>query len=302
MMRVTVLGHGSGGPYNGRPFTAHALTIGSDIILIDCGEGTQMQLWHHRVRYDHCNHIFITHLHGDHVFGLMGILTNWCLKKRTEPLHLYGPEGLQALVEHTATLCGVRFPYTLKFWVAPTHEPALALTTPTYTVRSFPLLHRMPTVGWLFREQPRPRNIRPEKITEYDIHYSLIPGIKAGADLTLPSGQVVANQELTIDPAPPRSYAFCSDTAPSDLVVEQVRGVDLLYHEATFTDMHTDEAAQSYHSTAAQAAHIAQRAGVGQLLLGHFSGRYSDEAVLLSEARAVFQSTITAEPGLTVEL
>jgi ribonuclease Z len=301
-MQVTILGHSAGGPYHGRPFTSHVLHIGNEVILIDCGEGTQMQLFHHRVRYDACQHIFITHLHGDHVFGLMGLLTNWCLKKREASLHLYGPEGLQALVEHTAQVCGVRFPYTLKFSIAPVDDSAFVLDHPLFTVQSFPLHHRMPTVGWLFREKPRPRNMIPEKIAEYDIHFSHIPAIKSGEDFAHPDGRVIPNSELTKDPLAPRSYAFCSDTAPSDIVITAVQGVDLLYHEATFCEEHTEEAQISYHSTAAQAAQIAVQAGVGQLMIGHFSGRYADEAQHLSEARAVFQRTMTATPGLVVEV
>lgn len=299
-MFVTILGNSAGGPFHGRHYTAQILQVENQMFLIDCGEGTQMQLFHWRVKFDRCNHIFISHLHGDHVYGLIGLLTNWCLKKRTEELHLFSPPGLRELVESIARLCWVTFPYPIQFHEVDASVSAKIFENQTVEVWAIPLNHRVEAAGWLFREKQKPRNIRPEKIEEYGIHFSLIPGIKAGNDLALPDGRLVPNAELTLDPPVPRSYAFCSDTAPSQAVAEAVRGVDLLYHEATFTDEHTEEAAISFHSTAAQAAEIARQGGVGRLLLGHFSGRYSDVEQHLEEARAVFPETYPSEEGKTV--
>ncbi|MBK7938785.1 MAG: hypothetical protein IPJ82_17645 [Lewinellaceae bacterium] len=169
-------------------------------------------------------------------------------------------------------------------------------------VWTIPLNHRIETCGWLFREKKKPRNIRPEKIETYNIHFSLIPGIKAGDDLVLPDGRVIPNSELTLDPPAPKSYAFCSDTAPSPLVANRVQGVDLLYHEATFTNEHLVEASVSFHSTAAQAAEIARQAGVRKLIIGHFSGRYADVEQHLAEARMIFSETQAAEEGRVVEV
>lgn len=296
-MFLTVLGNSSGGPFHGRHYTSQVLQSGSHIFLIDCGEGTQMQLFRHRIRYDACQHIFISHLHGDHVFGLFGLLTNWCLKKRTQPLHLFSPPGLEELIEHITRLCGVRFTYELVFHAVDAGIVAPVLDLPTLEVSTIPLHHRSPTSGWLFREKPRPRNMLPRQIEVYDIPHTDIPDIKSGKDWMHPDGLLIPNGDLTRDPLPPCSYAFCSDTAPSPPVVEAVRGVDLLYHEATFLDQHTAEAELSYHSTAKQAAEVARAAGVGRLLLGHFSGRYEHEEQHLSEARSIFPATEVAHEG-----
>jgi ribonuclease Z len=301
-MQITVLGNGSGGPFQGRHYSAQVLELGGQIFIIDCGEGTQMQLYHHRVRIDHCRQIFISHLHGDHVFGLMGLLTNWCLKQRTTPLDLYAPPGLQELVEHSSRLCGVRYPYPINFIEVDASRHALIFENKQIEVWSIPLNHRMPTSGWLFREKPRARNILKTAIEAYDIPFTLIPGIKAGADLHLPDGRIIPNADLTKDPPAPRTYAYCSDTAPSNAVLEAVRGVDLLYHEATFSKAHSHEASVSFHSTAEQAATVARIAGVGRLLLGHFSGRYTDTDTLLEEARAIFPQTYISVEGERVEV
>jgi len=296
-MQVTILGNSSGGPFQGRNFTSQLVTLENEAYLVDCGEGTQHQLFRFRVRFDHIRQIFISHLHGDHVFGLMGILTSFCLKKRTAPLALYGMPGLRELVETTSAVCGIHYPYQLDIHEVDAEQHALIFESPKLEVWSIPLMHRGPCSGWLFREKQRPRNIRPEKITEFAIPFQVIPGIKAGEDFVLPDGRRIPNAELTLDPPKPRTYAFCSDTKPSDRVAEIVKGVDLLYHEATFTNEQRAEAEISAHSTAEQAAEIARKAGVGRLLLGHFSGRYQDEAQHLAEAQAVFPNTSIAVEG-----
>ncbi|MBL7802524.1 MAG: ribonuclease Z [Saprospiraceae bacterium] len=304
-MQLTILGNGSGGPFQGRHYTAQVLQVENRLFLIDCGEGTQMQMYRFQVRYDRLEQIFVSHLHGDHVFGLVGLLTSWCLKKRTNPLHIYSPPGMEELVETNLRLCGVRVPvtYPIHFHVVEATAFDRVFDDTLLEVFSVPLSHRgVACCGWLFREKIRPRNLRPEKITEYDIPYSLLPGIKAGQDLVLPGGQIVPNDELTLPPRAPLSYAFCSDTAPSDQVAEWVKGVDFLYHEATFLSEHTAEADLSGHSTAAQAAEIARKAGAKRLLLGHFSGRYADTAAHLAEARAIFPNTEAAEEGKTYEI
>lgn len=301
-MHLTILGNSAGGPFHGRHYTTQVLQVENQMFLIDCGEGAQMQLFRYRVKFDRVNHIFISHLHGDHVYGLIGLLTGWCLKKRTARLHIFSPPGLRELVETTARLCRVVFPYPLEFHEVDATVSAKIFENQKVEVWTIPLNHRIETAGWLFREKPKPRHIRPEKIEEFDIPYSLIPGIKAGKDLALPDGRVVPNAELTLDPPRPRSYAFCSDTAPSEVVAEAVRGVDLLYHEATFANEHAEEAAFSFHSTAAQAAAIARQGGVGRLILGHFSGRYLDVEQHLAEARAIFPKTELAVEGQSWEV
>jgi ribonuclease Z len=296
-MKLTILGNGAGGPFQGRHYTAQVLETGNQMYLIDCGEGTQAQLYHHRIRYDRVKQVFISHLHGDHVFGLVGLLTSLCLKQRETRLQVFSPPGLQELVEHTFRLCGVITPYPLLFEAVDPTVHALVFDNKQVEVWSIPLHHRTPCCGWLFREKIKPRNMRKEAIERYQIPFSDMPNIKAGADWRDASGQSIPNAELTTEPSKPASYAFCSDTAPSEQVAACVQGVDLLYHEATFLREQEAEAHVSFHSTAEQAAHIALKAGVGQLLLGHFSARYRDLAAHLAEAQAVFSNVLVAEEG-----
>lgn len=301
-MFLSILGNSSGGPFHGRHYTAQVLQVGNQMFLIDCGEGTQMQIFHHRIKFDRCDHFFISHLHGDHVFGLFGLITNWSLKKRTETLHLFSPSGLRELIETAIRVCGVRLSYALEFHEVDANVSAKVFENSNIEVYTIPLQHRSPTTGWLFREKKKPRNIRPEKIEAYNIHFRSIPAIKAGEDFELPDGRRIPNAELTLDPPRPLAYAFCSDTAFSEAVAEVVRGVDLLYHEATFTNENAAEAVISFHSTAAQAAEIARIAGVGRLILGHISGRYTDEVQHLTEAKPVFERTEIALEGYRWEV
>lgn len=298
-MQVTILGTGSGGPFHGRNYTAQVLQVENHYFLIDCGEGTQQQLYNCRVPYDRFQQIFISHLHGDHVFGLIGLLTSYCLKKRTAKLELYAPPGLKELIEHTARLSGVVFPYELVFHEVDASVSKVVFENKHVEVYTIPLLHRCHCSGWLFREKEKPRNIRKEKIDEYEIAIPEIKKIKSGEDLRLADGRVIPNVELTLSPPTPRAYAFCSDTAPSNRVVDVVQKVDLLYHEATFVDAQMEEARLSYHSTARQAAEIARLAGVKKLLLGHFSGRYAELDQHLTEACSAFPNTeIATECGI----
>jgi ribonuclease Z len=301
-MRLTILGNGAGGPFHGRHYTAQVLQVENHYFLIDCGEGTQQQLFRNKVPYDRFQQIFISHLHGDHVFGLIGLLTSYCLKKRTQKIQLFSPPGLEELVAHTARLCGIVFPYPLEFVAVDSSLSQQVFENKYVEVWTVPLNHRTPCSGWLFREKTRPRNILKDKIEEFDIPFTLIPGIKAGADLSLPDGRIIPNNALTIPPPLPRSFAFCSDTAPSDVVVEAIKGVDVLYHEATFTEAHLAEALLSGHSTAQQAAEIARKAGVKKLLFGHFSGRYLDAEQHLVEARGILEESYVAEENTTYEI
>lgn len=298
-MQLTILGNASGGPYHGRHYSAQLLQSDNHVFMIDCGEGTQMQIFKYRAKADACRQIFISHLHGDHMFGLLGMLTNWGHKKRSEPLEIYAPSGLQTFIETALQVCGVKLSYPITFIEVDASTPAKVFENNQLEVWTIPLKHRCPTTGWLFKEKTRLRNIRPEKIEAYQIPYTLIPGIKQGQDLVLADGTIVPNTELTIDPPRPKSYAYCTDTAFSESVIRQVQGVDLLFHEATFTSAHSKEAEISMHSTAAQAAEVAKQAAVGRLLLGHISGRYADTDLHLAEARIVFEHTDIAEEGHT---
>lgn len=301
-MTLTILGNSSGGPFHGRHYTAQVLQVENHTFLIDCGEGTQMQVFKYRIKLDTCKQIFISHLHGDHVFGLIGLITNWSHRKRSETLHIFSPPGLKLLIETTIRVCGVRLSYEIEFHTVDATISAKVFENEKVEVWTIPLHHRSPTSGWLFREKPRPRNILPEKIEEYTIPFSAIPAIKSGADLELTDGRLVPNLELTIDPQPPTSYAFCSDTAFHEPLIEMVRGVDLLYHEATYTNKNAPEAELYFHSTAAQAAEIARRAGVKRLILGHISGRYADTEQHLAEAKELFEQVEIASEGTKIHV
>lgn len=301
-MQVTILGTGSGGPFQGRHYTAQVVHLDQHLFLVDCGEGTQMQLFRTKIKYDRFRQIFISHLHGDHVYGLAGMLTSYALKQRTEPVTLFGPPGLQALLEDQIRHSLTRIPYPLHFVEVDTATHQMVFENKDVEVWTIPLNHRVPCNGWLFREKTQLRNMIKEKIETYGIPWEAIPAIKAGADYQHTDGRTIPNAELTTPPRAPLSYAFCSDTAPSMEVVQVVKQVDLLYHEATFSNEHTAEAEITGHSTAAQAAEVAREASVGALVLGHFSGRYKDTGVLLAEAQAVFPNTFLSEDGMMVQV
>lgn len=298
-MQVTILGNGSGGLFLGRNFTSQLLTLDKEAYLLDCGEGTQHQLFRLGVRYDRVAQIFISHLHSDHVLGLMGILASFGMKHRTAPLAIYGQPGLRKLIETTAEVCSLYLPYPVTVHEVDATQHVMVFESPKLEVWSIPLLHRVPCCGWLFREKARSRKMRADQIEAYKIPFAMIPGIKDGDDFLLPDGQRIPNSELTEAPTPPRAYAFCSDTMYSEQVIEWVKGVDLLYHEATFANDHIEQAKISMHTTAAQAAEVARRAGAGHLLLGHFSGRYENEVQHLEEAKEVFEQVTLAVEGTT---
>ncbi len=297
-MWVRILGNSSGGPFQGRHYSAQWVHNQRDYFLVDCGEGTQEQLYRYQLPVDRVNQIFITHLHGDHVFGLFGLLTSYSLKGRQRPIQLYSPPGLSAFIQDVARHCGIRFSFPMEFIEVGDERPEKVFESETLEVSTVPLRHGTCCVGWLFREKPRPLNIRPESIEQYGLTFEQIRAVKAGADLTLPDGRVVANGALTLPPKPLLSYAYCSDTAPSEAVAEAVCGVSLLYHEATFTDEHIEEAAAALHSTARQAAEVARTAQAGKLLLGHFSGRYADTEQHVRQAREVFPNVEAAVEGV----
>lgn len=301
-MKLTILGNGSGGAFQGRNYTAQMLQIGNQNYLIDCGEGTQHQAWRLRLPLDKVRQIFISHLHGDHVFGLIGLLTSFALKSRATALEIFAPAGLRDLIDVHHRICGVRIEYPLTMHEVETEVSKIIFETEKIEVWTVPLHHRQPTTGYFFKEKPKPRHILPEKIEQYQIPIPKIKEVKNGADLALPDGRIVPNSELTTPTAPPKSFAFCSDTAFHPPVADCVRGADLLYHEATFLEAQREYATISFHSTAGDAAEIARRAEAKRLILGHFSSRYDDLAGHLAEARAVFPNSEVALEGATFEI
>lgn len=299
-MRLTVLGNGSGGPFQGRHYTAQVLQHGRYWFLIDCGEGAQMQMHRYRIPADRIQHIFISHLHGDHLFGLPGLLTSYSLKQRKARLDIFAPPGLEAWLKATFEASGAFLSFPLVVHVVDPERSEQVLSLKNLDVCTIPLRHRGGCSGWLFRETPGLRNIRKDQLAALGIPVRDLPAIKAGADWVSPSGAVFPNAALTHPPKQPSSYAFCSDTAPSEAVVDIIRGVRLLYHEATFTEEHAADAIRSDHSTASGAASIARDAGVECLLLGHFSARYKSLEGHLAEARAIFPNARLAVEGETL--
>lgn len=270
--------------------------------MIDCGEGTQMQLRRYRVRLGKIHHIFISHLHGDHIFGLFGLISTFSLLGRAEPLHIYGPEPLEDMLLDHMKYFQNDLGYKINFHRIQCRRSSLLFDDRNIEVHSIPLVHRVPSCGYLFREKPAERNIIKDKIREYQIPVRDIVRIKKGEGFELDDGTVVPNEELTIPPRATRSYAYCSDTRPSEAILPLIRDVDLLYHESTFLEEDTKLAYETFHSTASQAADLARRAGARKLILGHFSSRYKDVSRFEEEARQVFKDSYIANDGDVFEV
>ncbi len=299
---VTILGCGSAAPTTLRHPSAQIVNVREKFFLVDCGEGMQIQYRRCRFNFMKLKHIFISHLHGDHCFGLPGLISTLALSGRTEELVVHSPTGLEeALAPLLEAFCA-RLPYPLRFEAFPADAPTLVYDDRSLTVHTIPLHHRIPCCGFLFAEKETLRHLRRDMLDYYQIPIAWRNRIKQGEDFILPDGTAIPNERLTTPPTPARRYAYCSDTASSGTYLGQIRHCDLLYHEATFAEGEADQARQRYHSTAAQAATAALRSEAKRLLLGHFSARYPDCTPLLEEARAVFPQTLLAEEGKTYRL
>jgi len=301
-MKLTVLGSSSALPTSKRFPSAHVLNAHERLFLIDCGEGTQMQLRKCRIRFGKINNIFISHIHGDHIFGLYGLLSTFNLMGRENALNLYAPENYLPMLNSHLSDFDINLNYEIDFVPLRDKDPVKIYEDKHLTVTSFPLKHRIEAFGFLFREKPADRNIIKECITKYSIPTSRIPGIKKGQDFVAEDGRVIKNEVITIPPAEPLSYAYCSDTMPFSRLPSFVKGVDLLYHEATFDGSLSKLAKQVRHSTTLDAAKTALKAGAGTLMIGHFSARYKEISGLVEEARSVFQNTIPAIDGTTYDI
>lgn len=304
MMRfeLRLLGTASAQPGLERFTTCQYLNIQEQHFLIDCGEGAQMRMEQYHVKRSKINHIFISHLHGDHFFGLWGLLTSYALNKRKEELCLYSPPGLQEVLLPALSIGGAELSFPLRFVVVDPTRHTCIYENEQLRVATIPLQHRIPACGYLFREKERPRNMIGAKIQEYQLSIPQIKAAKAGADIPLTDGRLIPNAELTEAALPPRAYAFCSDTRYTEAIVPIIKGVDLLYHESTFCEDNLHKAELTMHSTAAEAARIARAAEVGRLILGHFSSRYEDTAAFEAEARTIFAQAYAGQDGLLIEL
>ncbi len=296
-MKLTILGSSSALPTSERYPSAHVLNMHERLFLIDCGEGTQMQLRKNRIRFARINHIFISHIHGDHVFGLYGLLSTFNLMGRKNTIHLYAPASFRDMLWSHLSDFDIHLGYEIDFIPLSAKEPVLILDEKYVTVTSFPLQHRIPAFGFLFRGKKADRNIIKECIEKYNIPSLRIPAIKKGEDFITSGGEVIPNEDITTPPAEPLSYAYCSDTRYFRRLSAFVTGVDLLYHEATFDKSMKDFASVTGHSTTVDAARTASEAGVHKLLIGHFSARYKDITSLVEEAREIFPETFPAIDG-----
>ena len=292
-----ILGCGSALPTTRHFATSQVVNLRDKLFMIDCGEGAQMQL-----RKSRLNHIFISHLHGDHCFGLMGLISTFGLLGRTAELHIHSPKGLEELLTPMLNFFCHTLAYKVIFHEFDTRQTSVVYEDRSMTVTTIPLQHRIPCCGFLFAEKARPNHIIRDMVDFYKVPVYELNRIKNGSDYVTPEGEVIANTRLTRPSDPPRKYAYCSDTIFRPEIVEQLSGVDLLFHEATFAESELARAKETYHTTAAQAARIALEAGVRQLVIGHFSARYEDESILLKEASAVFPNTILAKENLCISL
>lgn len=291
---VHILGCGSALPTTRHNATSQIVRICNKQFMMDCGEGTQLQMRRSHIHFSFVNHIFISHLHGDHCFGLIGLISTFGLLGRTAPLHIYADPLLQRLMQPQLNFFCNGLKYPLHFHNIDATKQAVIYEDKSITVETIPLQHRIPCCGFLFKEKPKKRHLIASMIEYYNIPIHLRAGIKEGNDYTTTDGTIIPNSRLTTDADPSRSYAFCSDTLPCPGIAEQIKEVNLLYHEATFAETEESRAKETFHSTARQAAQIAKAANVKQLVIGHFSSRYKDDEPLLKEAKEVFPATSLA--------
>jgi len=292
---VTILGNGSAVPTAYQHPTSQLLQYRNQRFLIDCGEGTQIQMIRYKLSVRKINRIFISHLHGDHYFGLVGLLSTLHLYGHKKAIHLYAPGALKSLLDLQFQLSDTRLRFDLVFHPLP--EQGLIYEDKNLTVHTFPLNHRIETHGFVFREKSRDRKLSKTFVKNFQPGIEQMQQIKKGADFLTAEGNLLKNSDITLDPPAPRGYAYCSDTAYDESIIPHIHGVDVLYHEATFDDEMAHVAEEKYHATARQAAQIARKAKVKKLLLGHFSARFKDRRSLHTQAREVFENSDLTREG-----
>lgn len=296
-MNLTILGCHSATPNASAHPTAQVLEMKGHLFLIDCGEGTQMQLRKYKVKFSRIRHIFISHLHGDHFFGLPGLISTFLLLGREAELHIYGPKGIKQAILLLLKLGKAYTNYPLYFHELEGASPEIIFEDEKVSVETIPLKHRVYTNGFLFKEKLDDRKLNVEAARERNVDLSYYNKIKQGFDVENKGGKLIPNKEITFDPPPPKSYAFCSDTEYNPEMVPQIEGVTVLYHESTFLEEHQHLCEKTKHSTAKEAAEIARKADVGTLILGHYSGRYGNYELFRKESQEVFDNVELAEDG-----
>ncbi len=300
-MKLTILGCYSATPRTTTNPTAQVLEINGHMFLIDCGEGTQVELRRNKVKFSKINHIFISHLHGDHFFGLIGLVSTFRLYGRTSELHIYGPKGLKEVITLQLKLSNSWTDYPLRFHELNTKESTLIFEDDRVEVHTIPLSHRVYTNGFLFKEKEGDRKLLIEKVLEANINVAYYRKLKQGHDVENEDGVLIDHTKVTAPADPVKSYAFCSDTAYKPAIASIIQGVTALYHESTFIEEHQHLAPTTKHSTAKQAAMIAKKADVGALILGHYSTRYDSLEPFKEEAKEIFDKVLLADDGKVFE-
>lgn len=300
--KVHILGCGSALPTLQHYASSQIVEFRDKCFMIDCGEGTQMQVRHTHIHFSKIQAVFISHIHGDHCFGLIGMISTFGMLGRTAPLHIYAPAELESILNAQVELFCTGLEYNIVFHAVDTTERVVVYEDRSLIVETIPLEHRVPCCGFIFREKPALPHIRRDMIDFYNIPISQINNIKAGAGWTTPDGNFVPHERLTVPADAPRSYAYCSDTHYLPHLHELIKGVSTLYHESTYAEDNVEKARIYHHSTAAQAAMVARDANVGKLLLGHYSSRYRDESVLLDEAKAIFPNSYLTNEKLVFDV
>jgi ribonuclease Z len=299
---VTILGSSSATPVHNRNPTAQLLNCNEKFYLVDCAEGTQQQLIKFNLKASKIDYVFISHLHGDHYFGLIGLLSSMHLNGRIKPLYIYGPAAIKEILELQFKHSDTHLKYELVYFFTDATQSAVIFENNDVTVETIILNHRIPCTGFKFTEKKRLRKLLIDKLEQDNVPIELYPLLKRGVDLELPNGDVIINLDYTTDSASPKSYAYCSDTLFDERYFDTIKGCDTLYHEATFLHEMLDRAKETHHTTALQAAEVAKIVGAKKLLIGHFSSRYKTLNELLDEAKTVFENTQLAIEGLTFEI
>lgn len=300
-MKLTILGCYAATPRTFTNPTSQVLEIRNRMFLIDCGEGTQVQLRKNKIKFSKINHIFISHLHGDHFYGLVGLVSTFMLLNRVNDLHIYGPKGVKEVITLQLRLSNSWTSYGLYFHELESKESVVVYEDEKVIVKTIPLKHRIYTNGYLFQEKTGEKKLNAEAMKQYQIETCYFQNIKNGKDITLDDGTVITNDKLTFEPVPPKSYAFCSDTIYDESIVDSIKDVDILYHESTFLESESALAEKTMHSTAKEAARIALQANVKQLVLGHYSTRYESISLFKEEAVTIFPNVLLADDGVSFE-
>ncbi len=301
-MKLSILGSGSALPKKDFYQASQVLEFRNKQFMIDCGEGTQMRLKQYKVKTTRLNNIFISHLHGDHCFGLIGLISTMGMMGRTSDINIYSHPDLERILTPMLSFFCSDLPFSINFHSIPLYKSEMIYEDRTLKVITIPMKHRVPCCGFLFQEKQGERHIIKKMIDAYEVPLAFIKEIKAGADFVTSDGEIVPNNRLTTSPTATKSYAYCSDTAYSEKIIPYIEGVDCLYHESTFLEQDAARIKATLHSSALQAATIAKKAQVKKLILGHYSARYDNELPFLAEAKTVFENTYAAKDGLIFEI